>query len=370
MTDERRAIDLEGVRADGWLERLVEGSAELRQLVELLGLRFVAFGLVAGVRVTALTLDRRAPDATLVDFVVGDEEAEQRLPLGEFRRRLAAALASDEEPAPTEFSPEMSRDELQAALGVRYVLLAPVFGVKLLTLHTGGALPASILIQVEEGAHEELTLPELRELLRDRVRAEAGRQRPREPFAIDLARVPLAEEALTQGDPARAIELLGAWPGPLSLLLRTAEGQQLAAESKAVLARALGVLGSAYVQKERYEWAEEILRLGIQWGQEGAAAAELFRRLGAAMIARERHGEAIGLLRRALALGDGPRDAMPLLARAFLSRGKAVAAMVCIEDALAAGAPEEEIAQVRADANAALGSGWTKLRAFVSEEKA
>lgn len=363
VTEERRAIDLGPVRADGWFDRLGDGSREFRQLCQVVGERFVAFGVIAGVQIRSLTLDRRSPDASLVDFSIGEDDAEQRLPLGEFRRRLATAMLSDEG-APSELSATPTDDELQAFIGVRTLLLAGVFNVEVLLLRVGGGLPAGVLIAAGE-VQEELTPEDLRESLRDRVRTELARVRPQSPFAIDLARVPEAADALEAGDAARTIELLGAWPGPLSLLLRTAEGAALAPDTRTTLAEALGVLGSAYVRTERFEWAEEVLRLGIQWAQDGTAAAEIFRRLADAYVVRDRHGEAIGLLRRALALGAPQRDVLPVLARCFAARQRWVAAMVCVEQAEAAGASPDVMADVRAEALGVLGEPWARLRALV-----
>jgi tetratricopeptide (TPR) repeat protein len=205
-----------------------------------------------------------------------------------------------------------------------------------------------------------------REEIRDRVRAEAERHRPSaggSPFAIDLNLVPQARKALAAGDPDTVSDLLGAWPGPLSMLLRTAEGQRLAPEVRATLAEALGLLGTSYVQLGRYEWAQEVLRLAIQWGQEQLeVSADLFRRLGSAYVAEGRHAEAIGLLRRALGLGAPRVEVLPVLARCFLMRERYIPAMLCAEDALAAGAKADTVKDVRAKAQAALGDPWTKFR--------
>ena len=92
------------------------------------------------------------------------------------------------------------------------------------------------------------------------------------------------------------------------------------------------------------EQAEEVFRIGIQYAQEGVAAADLFRRLGEALLQNDRPGEAIGPLRRALAFGGPPAEVMPPLARAFLRRRKWVAAYACLRDALDAGVSERELA--------------------------
>ncbi|MBK8169920.1 MAG: tetratricopeptide repeat protein [Sandaracinaceae bacterium] len=358
MPEERRSLSLSAIRADGWFERVGGGSKEFAQLCDFVGKNYVAFSVIAGVRITTLTVDRRIPDASVVEFVVGEEKDEQSLSLGEFRKRLATALIGDEkfdEGDPTLGTPE----EAQRVLGVHNILLSAIYQVGLLELRLGGGTAATILVDVE-GNPQQLTLGEFRSLIRDRVRSEIGAQPT--PFAIDLARVAQAEASMASQDYQKTVELLGDWPGPLSILLRTGEGQALPAESKAQLAHALGLLGTAYARQQQHDTAEETLRLGIQWGHDGEGSGDLFRRLGESHVARERYGEAIGILRHALALGAPARDVMPLLAKCFAARKRFVAAMACVDEALAAGAPLANVYGVSEEASAALGEAWTNFR--------
>lgn len=358
-----RAFRLDDVRADGWFERLGEGSPTFGQLCDVVGPRFVAFAVVAGVRITSVSVDARVADASQIEFTLGEGGPAQRLPLGEFRRRLASALLSDDEPQRS-LPAKPKSDDLTAYLGFRWVLLSSVFGIKLreLRIHPDGR--DGVVIDLG-GAIDELPVRELREVIKDRIRAESQKARPPSPFAIDLNVVPKVLEAATAGDHERVIDLIGAWPGPLSLLLRTAEGQSLSPEVRATLARALGVLGSAYVAVDRVDWAQEVLRLGIQWGQDGPVAGDLFRRLGEAHASKDRHGEAIGLFRRAIQLGAHKRDVLPRLAQSFAARQRHLAAMTCVEEALAEGAPEASLADVRDEALGALGEAWVRYRQYV-----
>ncbi len=360
MTANRRAIRLDAVRADGWFERLGEGSPNFRQLCDVVGERFVAFSVIAGVRITALTIDRQSPDATLVDFLVGDEEAEQRLPLGEFRRRLVSALLEDE-PTPESLPDEPAPEAIQAFIGFRYVLLAPLFGLHLVELRLAEDREPYVVVDLG-GAIDELAVDDFRNVIRERIRAELARSKPASPFSIDLASIPEAERAATAEDWEEVVRILGAWPGPLSLLLRTTEGQRLAPDVRATLARSLGYLGTAYVHKGRFDWAEEVMRLGIQWAQDGPAAGDLFRRMGQACVVRGRFGEAIGLLRRAIRLGTPSREALPLLAFCYAERGRWVAVAVCAEEALALDADPEDMRDLLARAKAHLGGAWTRFR--------
>jgi len=363
VTANRRAIRLDAVRADGWFERLGEGSPNFQQLCDVVGERFVAFSVIAGVRISALTIDRQAPDATLVDFIVGEDEGEQRLPLGEFRRRLVSALL-DDEPVPEDLPDDPDAEEIQAFIGFRYVLLAPIFGLRLVELRIGGGRPAYMVVNLG-GAVDELPVEDFREIVRERIRAELARSRPASPFSIDLAAIPDAERAMRDEDYELVVKLLGAWPGPLSLLLRTTEGQRLGPDVRATLARSLGYLGTAYVHKGRFDWAEEVMRLGIQWAQDGPAAGDLFRRMGQACVVRGRYGEAIGLLRRAVSLGAQSRDVLPLLARSYAERERWVAAAVCAEESLSLGADEEDMEEVLERAAEVLGDAWLKFRAEI-----
>src|SRR5919112_4514692 len=95
-------FSLDALRTDGWFERIGEGIGSFQALCEIVGERFFAFSIIVGARITALTIDRRSPDQTLVDFVVGSVEADgdlepQRLTLADFRRRLVGALLVEEE---------------------------------------------------------------------------------------------------------------------------------------------------------------------------------------------------------------------------------------------------------------------------------
>ncbi|MDQ3037868.1 MAG: hypothetical protein M3Y87_36070 [Myxococcota bacterium] len=364
VTEQMRTFRLEDVRADGWFERLGEGSPSFSQLCDVVGSRFVAFAVVAGVRITAVSVDSRVPDASLIDFTLGEGGPAQRLALGEFRRRLAGALLSDDEPdRPLPTTPK--NDDLTAFIGFRWVLLCAIFGIKLRELRVHPDRMAGVVVDLG-GAIDEIALDDLRGLIKDRIRAEASKAKPPSPFAIDLNAIPATLKAAAAGDHEKVIELIGAWPGPLSLLLRTAEGQSLAPDVRASLARSLGVLGSAYVALDRIDWAHEVLRLGIQWGQDGPAAGDLFRRLGEAHVKRDRHGEAIGLFRRAIQLGAPKSEILPLLAASFAARHRHLAAMLCADDAIAEGARESAISDVRQEALGALGESWTRFQQYVA----
>src|SRR3982751_1727657 len=139
MAAPKKQFPLDALRTDGWFERIGEGIGSFQALCEIVGERFFAFSIIVGARITALTIDRRSPDQTLVDFVVGLAEADgdlepQRLTLADFRRRLVGALLVEEEkhaPAPER---DTDVEAIQLYIGVRYLLLAPLYGYSLTTL--------------------------------------------------------------------------------------------------------------------------------------------------------------------------------------------------------------------------------------------
>ena len=143
----------------------------------------------------------------------------------------------------------------------------------------------------------------------------------------------------------------------------------LGADARGLIAKGLGLLGSACVHLGEVEQAEEVFRIGIQYAQEGVAAAELFRRLGEALLLSDRPGEAIGPLRRALAFGGTLAEVMPPLARAFLRRERYVAAYACVRDAIDAGVAERDLAEELRDIEKALGPALTAWRAKNLEKK-
>jgi hypothetical protein len=344
---EPRVFPLDSIRTDGWFERIGEGIGSFQALCDIIGARFFAFAMITGARITALTVDRRLPDNTLVDFVVGASDAEvteadtQRLTLGDFRRRLVSALISEE---PMGAAPKRATDTeaVQLHIGVRYLLLAPLYGysLKKLRIEDGG----STLELSHDGVETSYDLLAFQSRIRTHVREELERvTRAAGRGAIDLARVADAEQAMLDKDPVRVLELLGAWPAPLAIFLRTPEGQLLSPETRATIAKGLGLLGTACISLGEVQKGEEVLRLAVQYAGDGAAAHDIYMRLGTAMLDDDRPGEAIGPLRRAANLWADAKRVWPMLARAFVVRRRFVAALGAILEARAAGVAEDAL---------------------------
>ncbi len=367
MADKRQEFTLDSVRTDGWFERIGEGIGSFQALCEIVGERFFAFSIIVGARVTALTVDRRSPDQTLVDFVVGVGEAEgdldpQRLSLADFRRRLVGALLVEEGRGPPPPARETDTEAIQLFIGVRYLLLAPLYGYSLRKLVVAAGAEAELIVS-HDGSEEEYELDAFRARIRALVREELERVAAGARSAIDLSKVAEAEGAALRQEWPKVIALLGAWPAPLAIFLRTPEGQMLAPDARALISKGLGLLGSACVHLGEIEQAEEVFRIGIQYAQEGVSAADLFRRLGEALLLNERPGEAIGPLRRAIAFGGSRADVMPLLGRALLQRRRYVAAYACFRDALEAGIGERDLVDELRQIESALGPALTAWKA-------
>lgn len=368
MAASKKQFPLDALRTDGWFERIGEGIGSFQALCEIVGERFFAFSIIVGARITALTIDRRSPDQTLVDFVVGSAEAEgdlepQRLTLADFRRRLVGALLVEEEKQTPPPERDTDVEAIQLYIGVRYLLLAPLYGYSLVALQM--QTDGSELTVLHDGVEEKYDLDAFRLRIRSHVREELDRVATGARSAIDLSKVAEAEACALRKEWPKVIALLGTWPAPLAIFLRTPEGQMLAPEARALIAKGLGLLGSACVHLGEIEQAEEVFRIGIQYAQEGMAAAELFRRLGEALLINERPGEAIGPLRRALAFGGLPQEVLPPLARALWKRGRYVAAFACLKDALAAGAPEKDLAEDIREVETKLGPALTAWKAMM-----
>jgi hypothetical protein len=364
---EPRVFPLESIRTDGWFERIGEGIGSFQALCDIVGTRFFAFAMITGARITALTVDRRSPDNTMVDFVVGaSSDAEvspadtQRLTLVDFRRRLVSALVQEE---PVGHPPTRATDieALQMHVGVRYLLLAPLYGYSLRQLTLDGV--QSHIELLHDGVEESYLLGAFRARLRTHVREELDRvQRGGGRGAIDLSRVPEAEQAAASGDHVKVLELLGTWPAPLAIFLRTPEGQMLGADARATIARALGLLGSSCIALAETEKGEEVLRLAVQYAGDGAAAPGIYTRLGEAMIADGRPGEAISPLRRAANLGADGQVVWPALAKAFVARQRYLAALGALIEAREAGAAVPALAALEGSVEERLGPALAQWR--------
>jgi tetratricopeptide (TPR) repeat protein len=367
-----RVFPLEAIRTDGWFQRIGQGVGSFQALCDIIGARFFAFAMITGARITSLTVDRRQPDNTVVEFVVGGNDADlnelctQQLTLGDFRRRLVAALLADEPVAP---APERPTDleALQLHIGVRYLLLAPLYGYALQQLRVQES--RSELGLLHDGVEESVELEEFHGRIRAHVLDELRRVAdPTQRAAIDLGRVAQAERALADRNYIKVLELLGAWPAPLAIFLRTPQGQLLNPETRQVIARGLGLLGTACIALDEVDKGEEVLRLAVQYARDGSAAADIFSRLGQSMLGSARPGEAIAPLRRAANLGADGTVIWPMLADALLARGHYLAAYGALEEARECGVDEVVLGRARGAIESRLGAPFLAWQEFVAKD--
>jgi len=370
--DRERKISLDRIRTDGWFERVGESISSFRTLCDVLGERFFAFALIVGARVSSLMIDRFNPDQSLVEFSFNaaepahppaTAEPEERVTVLEFRRRLVATLTTDEPRTLTPDEVTEDIDVLQRFIGPKVLLLAPLYGyaLKQLVLTRKGA---SIRAE-HEGKEKAFELEELRLRLKKHVRDDLAKGVERKGgTAIDLNRVGEAEKAAEAGDWRKVMELLGTWPMPLAIYWRTPEGQMLPDQARQRIAEGLGLLGTACGKLGDESQGEEVLRLAVQYAQEGSAAQAIFLRMARAYLDARRFGEAVGPLRRARSLGAPPKEVLPDLARALFERARFVGALGCVREAKASRMVLPGLERVHVELTKRLGVAlerWRKL---------
>jgi tetratricopeptide (TPR) repeat protein len=358
----QRVYDLAAARPDGWFEAVLEQSDDFDKACQIIGRSTLALALIAGARVLSITANPQSQDLSTVEFSIGQDPTVRQLPLSEFRQTIGQYLLV---PLQGEGLPDDPGVEaLQMHIGGRYMLEAVLFQVQPLELrHELGLSEVTIEFN---GARHVLTLDDLRDILDERVRSELGLHR-REEVSIDLNVVDRAEEANERGNWSATVALLNPWLGPISMLLRTGEAEGLSKEVRARLSTSLDLLGTAYAELGELDAANEVLRLGVQWAGESSEAGDLFLALGRASVAAEKHGEAIGLLRRAIRLGASEHVSMPLLARSLSAREQWLAAMVCAERACELGAADSSIDSMTTELEEHLGEAWPRFRAWLSD---
>lgn len=361
-----RTVSLERIRTDGWFERLGDSIGSFHTLCDVLGEHFFAFALIAGARVSSLMIDRFNPDQSLVEFSFGAEEGgeTERLTVLEFRQRLVATLMTKEPDGPPANAVGDDLEALQKHIGPRSLLLAPLYGYGLQEILLEKS--SSTLVVERHGHIESMDIPSFRSRLLDHVRQDLERGVERQGgTAIDLNNVDEAERAAATEDWERVVQLLGSWPMPLAIYWRTPEGQNLPDQARQRIAEGLGLLGTACAKLGDGHQGEEVLRLAVQYAQDGPAASKIFARLGKMFIDGERWGEAIGPLRRANALGAEAADVLPDIVTAFVRRERHVSALAFVREGIARGVAEASFSDTLPAIQKALGEPLTKWTALV-----
>ncbi len=356
-----QVYDLSAARPDGWFDEVLKQSKDFDAACQIIGRNTLGLALIAGARILSLTANPHTQNLTTVEFSIGQDPTVRQVPLPEFREAVARALLN---PLQNQGLPEEADLEaLQAHIGGRYMLEASLFFVTPLELRHDLGL-SEIEVQFNDAQHV-LSLEDFREVLDERVRSELGLDQPSQP-SIDLAVVDQAETANAHGNWGATIAMLNPWLTPIAMLMRTGEAESLPEDVHQRLSMSLDLLGTAYAKIGELEAANEVLRLGVQWAGESGQAATLFLALGRASAASGKHGESIGLLRRAIRLGAEERDALPILARSLAARDQILAAMVCAERASELGADDADVEALREELEARLGDSWPRFRAMMT----
>ena len=357
-----RVYDLSAARPDDWFEEVLKQSKDFEKACELIGRNTLGLALIAGARIVSLTANPHSQDLTTVEFSIGQDSTVRQVPLPEFRETIGQYLLAPLHNCSLPDDPDV--ETLQAHIGGRYMLEASLFYVQPLELRYELGL-SEVMLEFNELRHV-LALEDFRDVIDERVRSELGLDR-RDDVAIDLTIVDQAEQANALGNWGATIVMLSPWLTPISMLLRTGEAESLGEDVHGRLSVSLELLGTAYANMGELEAANEVLRLGVQWAGESGKAGNLFLTLARASVAGENHGEAIGLLRRAIRLGVEERDALALLAQSLTARDQNLAAMVCTERACKLGAEVAELDAVRTELQTRLGDPWHRFQAWMSD---
>jgi hypothetical protein len=350
---------LEGVRADGWLDEILENAESLARIAHLIGPEALALSVIAGAQIIELAMRTRGEIA--VTFRGREDGPSEEAGLDEFTARMARACLLIEETDPP-LSDEPSEVELRAAIGLRTLLVAPLYDLGLVALTDDGRARQ---VEIEVGETRQLVhLADLRALLRTRIENLAVVRPTRGPL-IPMGRFDEADAAFASRDHAAVVRALGQLVAPLAGLSRRPEVRELSEEDRGRIGRGLRHLALSLRALSREEEAESVLRVAIQWSRDDAEAAETYAALGELLLEGRREGQAIGLLRRASALGADDALVMPPLALALALRGRNVPAMGVVRHAREAGIEDARLEQVRALASQRLGPAWAAFESFL-----
>ncbi|MDJ0762077.1 MAG: hypothetical protein QNJ97_03735 [Myxococcota bacterium] len=356
------SASLSDVRVDGWFDQLASRINHFDQICDTMGARLLAYAITLGVQIRSITTDPRVRANTTIEFTIGDDRI-QTLPLVEFRIRVVQAILQMQRTPITPTLP-LTPEQGAAIIGGKYLLLAPLFEISLeqVVLATLDEVPTRAIVgYLSKDGFNFVTLSKFDELIKGKVRKDLATM-GEEPFKIDLSAVDRARLAFEVEDYEKIIAALESWPGLLSILLQTPVIHELDDAQRAKLGEGLDLLGIAFEKKNRDEWSEELFKLGIQFARESHIAGRLFEHLGALLSKKERFSEAIGILRRAMALGQSEATLLAPLGWAYLKTGKLIPAAALLERAAASGICSQHVetglSEIR-DQLARAGLSWT-----------
>ncbi len=326
---------LDAARADGWLTRVGATIGSFDALCGVIGEPFMAFSVLLGVRFTSVAVNQARPSESMLEFFVGDDASSgEKVRLDEFRERVAETLIAHRDPPGALPKGRMTADALQDAIGAKCLLLAPIFGYRLdrLSADAGARTVHYRRAGTDNSCSIEAFEGRLNEHIRDAYEALVEPE-PSSVGPIDILEVERAEAEERAGNWRAVVERLGSWPVPLGILLRTPDGARLGPGPRQRLAIGLGVLATASSELGHTEQSDEVFRIALLYAPEGPVGASLYLRMASALYRRDRFGECIAPIRRAMEFGATEASTLPMLASAFAKRAKFIAAYATVRRA-------------------------------------
>ena len=220
---------------------------------------------MAGYRIISASVDRTTSAVSELQWVrdvPGGAEMQGSGTPDELRDEVIAVLTEDEET--TALRGRVDDDALRAVVGMRTILLAPLFGIDMRAVLVGDA--GTLLALGADDGEVEVPLPEVRKFLRARVVEVLRAARPR-TVAVDLAQLDAVREAGAEGRDDDVLSVMAPQFGALVAFLRTPDGAAMGPEGRAVVARALVALGRSLMRVERMDECGDALRLAAQYAQ-------------------------------------------------------------------------------------------------------
>jgi hypothetical protein len=354
-----REYPLEKVRADDWLDELLANAESLARIAHLIGPESLALSVIAGAQILELAM--RPSREVVVTYRTRPDGPAEEAAVELFTARMAKACLMIEESDPP-LSDAPTDAELRAAIGLRTLLVAPLYDLGLVTLVDDGRARQ---VDIEVGdTRQRVHLSDLRALIRTRVQ-NLSVVRQKGSSLVPMARFDEAEAARERGDHAAVVAALGPLVAPIAGLSRRPTLRDLGEDDRARIGRGLRSLALSLRALDRAQEAESVLRVAIQWSRDDEEAAATYAALGELLLDAGREGQAIGLLRRAHSLAAADELVLPPLALALALRKRAVTAMGVVRAARDAGVRDARLDRASSLAAERIGPAWDRFEAFL-----
>lgn len=339
-------IDLTPLRADGWFDSLCE-NPEANELRQLLGDDVLAACALLGVQFAHVQTHPICPLLTF--FEVEASGQAMRLSWMDLTSQVSDALTAAWESLAALQAPDIAR-----CADASWILFAEQADMRAQAL-----VPEAGQIRVTMDA-ETLPLSSLLETLSARL-LEAATHLQRDALNKLSA---LETHIDTLDDDAAILRSLSAWPRAVSNLSRTLNANDVSAtQLDAIIGLSRSMVAVCRTHEAAAHVADELPRELINWMGDRTSVTPLFVELASAAEAAGRHGEAIGLFRRALNLGARLSDVAAPLARSYAERDRWLGALL-VDAHRGDGRGLSDLH--RSKCEAALGSPWLRFLEAVS----